>query len=55
MDGAEYWFDPEQTLLEVAHELAAASGWQLIEPDGSCSAWRMRRRRPSWSTDPDLP
>jgi hypothetical protein len=40
---SEYRFEPGDTLIDVARELAEASGWELVEPDTSNQCWRLRK------------
>lgn len=59
MSGAEYWFHPTDTLIDVARELAEASGYTLVEPDSASGCWRLRTKplsdRSVWHFEGDGP
>lgn len=59
MSGVEYWFEPGDTLIDVARELAEASGWELVEPDSASECWRLRKMpqpdRGVWKFEGDKP
>lgn len=39
----EYRFEPGDALIDVARELAEASGWKLVQPDTSNQCWRLQK------------